>query len=88
MQLAEKLDYFIRLWRVVVPHIAEPSPQDVARWCEYDTAVAEGAILRTARRFAEGKVRHGFSPEEAYRYTTGVARSMTAEQSLRKTRLG
>jgi hypothetical protein len=83
MQLTEKIDYFKQLWRVVLPHVAEPSPQDVARWCDYEPAIVERAMLRTGRRFAKDKIRPGFNPEEAYRYVTGVSRSMTAELAAR-----
>jgi len=82
MQLTEKIEYFTQLWCVVLPHVREPSPQDVARWCDYESAIVERAILRTGRRFAENKVQRDFDPTQAYRYTTGVARSMTTEQLM------
>lgn len=80
MTILELITRFQELWRMVLPHIAEPSPQDAARWCDYDPSIVERAILRTGRRFASDKVPSGFKPEEAYRYVTGVARSATAQQ--------
>jgi hypothetical protein len=82
MQLTEKIDYFTRLWRIILPHVADPSPQDAARWCDYEPAIVERAMLRTGRRFAKDKLAPGFTPEQSFRYTTGVARSMTAELAI------
>jgi hypothetical protein len=82
MQLTEKIEYFTELWSLILPHVAEPSPQDAARWCDYEPAIVERAMLRTGRRFAKDKIPPGFNPEEAYRYVTGVSRSMTAELAI------
>ena len=79
MTILELITRFQGLWKIAIPHLAEPSPQDAARWCDYAPSIVERAILRTGRRFAKDKVPPAFDAEEAYRYVTGVARSMTEE---------
>jgi len=81
MTLLEKITHYQRVWRIALPHLTEPAPEDVARWCTYPLGTVENAILRTGNRFAKSKLASGFNPEEAYRYTTAVARSM-AERAL------
>jgi len=77
MTLLEKYETFVRLWRVALPHVPEPSIQDAARWSEYRPNIVERAILRTGRRFAPHRITPEFSPEESYKYTSAVARALT-----------
>lgn len=79
MTLAQRISGFVELWRLAMPHIEQPSVQDAARWGGYDPAVVERAILRTARRFAPGKITPAFRPEEAYRYVSAVAKGESIE---------
>jgi hypothetical protein len=65
---------FVDLWRMALPHVTPPSVQDAARWSGYPPEIVEKAILRTARRFAPDKITPAFRPEEAYRYTSSVAK--------------
>ena len=75
MTLIEKIESYTRLWRVVLPHITEPSAQDAAHWCDYEPSLVERSILRVGRRFAPEKLPPGFNPQVAYRYTSGVLKS-------------
>lgn len=77
MTLLEKYDRFVTLWRVVLPHIAEPSIQDTARWSDYPPEIVEKAILRTARRFAPNRLATTFEPVEAHKYVSAVAKGET-----------
>jgi hypothetical protein len=77
MTVLEKISHLKTVWRLTLPHIPEPSHEDVARWCIYPMEHVEAAILRTVRRFAKDKLGPSFVPTEAYRYTSAVARSMT-----------
>ena len=78
MNLIERTELYRRMWRLTLPHVPEPSPQDAARWGLYPAHAVEAAILRTAMRFAPIKVTTGFDPQQAYRYVTGTARSIAA----------
>jgi len=73
----ERIDHFKNVWRIALPHIAEPSSEDVARWCIYPLENVEAAILRTVRRFSKEKLASSFTSIEAYKYVTSVARSIT-----------
>jgi hypothetical protein len=74
MTLAQKISGFGELWKLAMPHIEPPSVQDSARWGGYPRELVERAILRTARRFAPNKIPPAFRPDEAYRYTSAVAK--------------
>jgi len=84
MTVLEKITHLRTVWRLTLPHIAEPSPEDVARWCIYPTEHVEQAILRTVRRYAVDKLNPSFAPIDAYRHVSSVARSLT-ERAARQT---
>jgi hypothetical protein len=84
MTLLEKYDRYVKLWRVALPHVAEPSIQDAARWSDYPPEIVEKAILRTARRFAPGKLPPTFQSLEAHKYVSAVAKG----ESTNDTRSG
>ena len=67
MTLLDKISHFQQVWRVVLPHIAEPSPEDAARWVCYPLEAVENAILRTGKRFNSSRLSPGFNPHDAYR---------------------
>lgn len=75
MTLAERITGFVELWKLALPHIEPPSVQDAGHWGAYPPDQVEKAILRTARRFAPGKITPAFLPDEAYRYVSAVARA-------------
>lgn len=81
MTVLEKIDHFKSVWRNTLPHIAEPSSEDIARWCLYPLENVEAAILRAVRRFSKDKIEQSFTPVEAYRYVTAVARNVTERSS-------
>jgi hypothetical protein len=78
MTILEKIAHLQHVWRVVLPHITEPSPEDAAHWCSYPLEAVESAILRTGKRFSKSRLTPGFDPHDAHRYATAVARSMAA----------
>lgn len=75
MTILERIETYRKVWRIVLPHLAEPSPEDVARWAVYPIDAVEAAILRTGRRFARSKISIQFDPQQAYRYVTATARN-------------
>jgi hypothetical protein len=81
MTLLEKYDRYVKLWRVVLPHVVDPSIQDAARWSDYSPEIVERAILRTGRRFAPDKITPTFRPDEAYRYVSAVAKGESADDN-------
>jgi hypothetical protein len=80
MTLLEKISYFQKVWRLTLPHIEPPSPEDAVRWCPYSVDTVETALLRTARRFAPAKITEGFQPQQAYKYATAIARSINDQK--------
>jgi hypothetical protein len=81
MSAIDQIRRYQELWNLVLPHIAPPEPEDVARWCAFETDNVETAILRTAARFARHKVSTNLEPTQAYRYVTGTARSIQEQMS-------
>ena len=81
MNLLQRVDTITKVWRILVPHLPEPSAETIGRWLNYPDSAVEAAIVRTARKFSPAKVNLAtFDPVQAYRYTTGTAK-LIAEQS-------
>jgi hypothetical protein len=76
MSALEQISQYQKLWTVILPHVATPPPEDVARWLDFPTNTIEQAIVRTAKRFAREKITPSFDSIQAYRYTSSVARSI------------
>jgi hypothetical protein len=79
MTVFAQIEEYRKLWRVVLPHLAEPSQQDAARWCIYPTPAVEGAILRAGQRFAPPRVGSDFDPTQVYRYVTAVSKQIVGQ---------
>jgi hypothetical protein len=77
MTLVERISSLTQAWRTVLPHLPEPQPVDVARWCVYADQIVEAAIIRTSKKFTVAKVGSEFDPTLAHRYVTATARNMT-----------
>ena len=77
MNLIERINSLLAVWRVALPHIPAPAPDNVAHWLNYPNLIVEAAILRTARKFSQDKLSADFIPSQAYKYTTSTARIMT-----------
>lgn len=88
MTKLEQVNQLTRLWRVALPHIAEPSPQDAIRWCLYPMETVESAILQAGKRFTVTKLTADFVPTQAYKYVTATARSMTQRAAVAATSQG
>lgn len=84
MTTLENVKHFIRLWKVALPHVAAPSPEDAIRWAMYPVDTVESAILQTARRFSAAKLTPDFTPIRAYKYVTATARTITQRASVRE----
>jgi hypothetical protein len=82
MTILEKITFYQRVWKALVPHLPTPTPQDAARWCAYTEQAVEAAILRTAKRFAQPKLAEGFDPHAAYKYTTSTARAISQRYAV------
>jgi hypothetical protein len=85
MTILEKITYFQQVWLTLMPYLQAPAPEDAARWLSYPLEDVEGAILRTAKRFAQHKIPVGFDVKQAYRYTTGTARSIAQRAAVTAT---
>jgi hypothetical protein len=78
MTFVQRVDGLLATWRLLLPHVPAPTPENATRWLHYSDTVVESAILRTAQKFSQEKLSTGFEPSLAYRYTTSTARNMTA----------
>ena len=77
MTVLERIENLRQTWTALLPHIPAPSPEDIARWCNYPHSAVEQAIMRTAKRFSASRVdAANLDAFAAYRYTTGTARSI------------
>jgi len=83
MTILERIAHFQKVWRVLLPHLPEPTTADVALWLNYGDKVVEQAIFRTGKKFAPTKVDASFDPRQAYRYATGTAKIMATEVARR-----
>ena len=79
MTLVERISSLTQAWRTVLPHLPEPQPVDVARWCVYADQIVEAAIIRTSKKFTVAKLVSDFDPALAHRYVTATARIMAAK---------
>ena len=80
MTISEKIQQYQKVWRLVLPHLSEPQPEDAVRWCAYPTEIVETAILRAGQRFAPPKVGPSFQPLQAFKFVTATSRSLTMKQ--------
>jgi hypothetical protein len=76
MTLVQRVDSLLATWRLLLPHVPAPTPENATRWLHYPDAVVESAILRTAQKFSQEKLSANFEPSLAYKYTTSTARNM------------
>ena len=76
MTLEQKLQRIETVWNLICPHIKGPTPQDAGRWTSYPMQVVESAIVRAGAKFGPERIRPGFQPVEAYRYTTSVCKNV------------
>jgi len=79
MTFSSKIEKLQGMWEIVLGHVATPTAADVGRWLVYDFSAVELAVLRTANRFARGRLHASFLPVEAYKYTTATARRIQEE---------
>jgi hypothetical protein len=82
MTVFDRIENFLALWRLAVPHLPEPTPAAVIHWCRYPDSAVEQAILRTGQKFAQPRIEPDFAPDKAYRYVTGTARVMATREGL------
>lgn len=75
MTLLKRIESFLAVWRVMLPHIPAPTPKDTTHWLNYSDEIVEAAIFRTGK-FSAPKLSAGFDPSQAYRYATATARIM------------
>jgi len=80
VNVIERIAHLQRVWSMVVPHLPDPSPQDVARWLEHSDRIIEAAMVRTASKFASSRIGANFDVSRAWRYTTSTAKQMAQEE--------
>jgi hypothetical protein len=76
MRAVQRIEEFLKLWRVILPHLPEPSLRDAGRWAIYTDDAVEGAILRAGQRYSPERVGPAFDPTQAYKYVTTVAKAL------------
>jgi hypothetical protein len=72
MNLMDRIEEVKKMWATMLPHIAQPDPAWIGRWCEYSDRVIEHAVVRASKKFALAKTDGRLRPEIAWRYVTGV----------------
>ena len=82
MGAIDRLKNYRTLWALVLPHVTVPAPDEVVMWMTYSHKAVEAAILRTAKRFAKGRIGPKFHPVMTYRYAAGVAKAIDREKGL------
>ena len=81
----ERIDHYQQIWALVLPHLAQPQPQDAVRWCAHPLDAVEAAIIRAGQRFAPARVGDptAFDVTQAYRYVSGTARAIARSAESR-----
>lgn len=82
MTLLQRVDTFLATWRLLLPHLPPPTPEDAVRWLHYADTIVEQAILRTSKKFAAYKIDARFNPSKAHRYATATARIMAIKEEM------
>jgi hypothetical protein len=72
----QRIEEFLKLWRVILPHLPEPSLRDAGRWAIYTDDAVEGAILRAGQRYSPERVGPAFDPTQAHRYVSIVSKAL------------
>jgi hypothetical protein len=80
MTLIQRVDGLLATWRLLLPHVPPPEPEDAARWLNYPDEIVEQAIFRTRKKFAAHKIDARFDPCRAHQYATATARTMAAKE--------
>ncbi|HKV92334.1 MAG TPA: hypothetical protein VJW20_07280 [Candidatus Angelobacter sp.] len=80
MTLLQRIDDLLATWRIVLPHLPPPAPEDAVRWLHYSDTAVEQAILRTGKKFAAHKIDAQFDPSRAHQYATATARIMATKE--------
>ena len=81
MNLIQQIDLYRKTWRLLLPHVPVPPPEDAARWAAYPSSAVESALLRTSKRFAPARITPDFVPQRAYKYATATARAIAQPQN-------
>lgn len=79
MTVFAQIEHYQKVWRLALPHVAEPSSADAVRWCGYPLEFVEQAILRAGQRFSPDRIGSEFDARQAYRYVTAVAKTMNMQ---------
>jgi hypothetical protein len=77
MTILEQVVHYQAVWRLILPHIQQPAPEDCARWLAYPVPIVEQALIRSGQRFTQARLDVGFEPSSAYRYVTATANRMS-----------
>jgi hypothetical protein len=86
MNVIDKITYYQKVWKVALPHLPTPEPQDIRFWTDLDVNSVESAILQASNRFAESRIKRPFDASEAYRYITATAKGMARRAKEEKIR--
>lgn len=76
----ERIVYFGRVWKELIPHIPAPQREDIGRWISFDDRSVMLGLLRVARKFPASAIASGFDLLNVYRYATGTIKSIAATQ--------
>lgn len=82
MTLLMRIENISKLWKLMLPDIALPSPAWMGRWAESAPDVAiERAIVRASKVFATDRNK-AVIPEVVHRYVSGVVRNETGPHTF------
>jgi hypothetical protein len=88
MNLLQRVDTITKVWKIMLPHLPEPSAETIGRWLFYPDSAIEAAIVRTASKFKRNRIDLAtFDPVQAYRYTTGTAKLIADQKGQHVTAL-
>ena len=76
----ERISYFGRVWKELIPHIPAPQPEDVGRWLYYGDRVVMLALLRVRRKFPANQIGPTFDASNAHRYATGTMKAIEGQK--------
>jgi hypothetical protein len=73
MTIVERCTDAQELWKMFLPFVSAPEPQQLARWANrFPDELIERAFLKTARKFSAKRVRLPLDEADIHRYVTGL----------------
>jgi hypothetical protein len=75
MNILQRIEGIATLWKMMLPHIEQPSPVWICRWAASSSdAAIERGILRASQVFSLERHSSAVTPETVHKYCSGVIR--------------